>query len=536
MKQKEIKKLNKGITLIALVITIIVLLILAGVSIAMLTGENGILSQAQKAGEQTDIGQEKEAIALAYNGAKAENNGGDVDADDLNRNFGYNDTDATAEGSNPITVTFKESGRQYTIDENGVISGPTEANIVASIKIEGEKVTTPPMPSGEFSYVTGSVDDGYVIKDGQGNEYVWIPVDKNQKLKVNVTSKEEITSITLTDPYGDTILTESNKGTSYTNDNITPTINGPYILKVSTATEEKTTILGVHSLYAQDTFMDWDILVDFNSIEEAIELEVEQALEEIEKQASEAGYDNVEDFANAMLESQGQPTLEEMGYSSVREFLEEMRYQELYYPDMKEDYSDTEDYTASVNENGGFYIGRYEASYENGKPASKISTAVDVSYGHTVTENGMLWNNISQTEALSKAKGLYTSGEFTSSLLTGAAWDRTLGWLEETGAVTLPEIVEDSKSWGNYYYDNFPGTTGLINTGSKSQTEKNHIFDLAGNMLEWTTEKYSELRVFRGGNVFDVDASNFKVPCSTRDSTSPDDAHFSIGFRLALYL
>ena len=150
MKQKEIKKLNKGITLIALVITIIVLLILAGVSIAMLTGENGILNQAKKAGEQTDIGQEKEAIALAYNGAKAENNGGDVDTDDLNRNFGYNDTDATAEGSNPITVTFKESGRQYTIDENGVISGPTEANIIASIRIEGEKSEgTPPMPSAQ---------------------------------------------------------------------------------------------------------------------------------------------------------------------------------------------------------------------------------------------------------------------------------------------------------------------------------------------------------------------------------------------------
>ena len=87
MKQREIKKLNKGITLIALVITIIVLLILAGVSIAMLTGENGILSQAQKAGEQTVVGQEKEAIALAYNGAKAENNGGDVDTDNLKRKF-----------------------------------------------------------------------------------------------------------------------------------------------------------------------------------------------------------------------------------------------------------------------------------------------------------------------------------------------------------------------------------------------------------------------------------------------------------------
>ena len=49
---KENKK-ELGITLIALVITIIVLLILAGVSIAMLTGENGILTQAQNASRQT---------------------------------------------------------------------------------------------------------------------------------------------------------------------------------------------------------------------------------------------------------------------------------------------------------------------------------------------------------------------------------------------------------------------------------------------------------------------------------------------------
>ena len=62
-------KESKGITLIALVITIIVLLILAGVSIAMLTGENGILNQAQNASEQTDIEKEKEDIALAYNAA-----------------------------------------------------------------------------------------------------------------------------------------------------------------------------------------------------------------------------------------------------------------------------------------------------------------------------------------------------------------------------------------------------------------------------------------------------------------------------------
>ena len=61
--KKKLKQM-KGITLIALVITIIVLLILAGVSIAMLTGENGILSQAQKAKEETENAQAEEANIL----------------------------------------------------------------------------------------------------------------------------------------------------------------------------------------------------------------------------------------------------------------------------------------------------------------------------------------------------------------------------------------------------------------------------------------------------------------------------------------
>ena len=52
---KKQRKNNNGITLIALVITIIVLLILAGVSIAMLTGENGILTQAQRAKNETEF-------------------------------------------------------------------------------------------------------------------------------------------------------------------------------------------------------------------------------------------------------------------------------------------------------------------------------------------------------------------------------------------------------------------------------------------------------------------------------------------------
>ena len=64
---KENKKQTKGITLIALVITIIVFLILASVSISMLTGENGILTQAQKAKEETEkAAKEEQDILNSY--------------------------------------------------------------------------------------------------------------------------------------------------------------------------------------------------------------------------------------------------------------------------------------------------------------------------------------------------------------------------------------------------------------------------------------------------------------------------------------
>ena len=64
-------KNQKGITLIALVITIIVLLILAGVSIAMLTGQNGILTQANSAKSETSKAEAVERINLTLNAVKA---------------------------------------------------------------------------------------------------------------------------------------------------------------------------------------------------------------------------------------------------------------------------------------------------------------------------------------------------------------------------------------------------------------------------------------------------------------------------------
>ena len=297
-------------------------------------------------------------------------------------------------------------------------------------------------------------------------------MDKNKKIQINVTSKSgNIESISLTNPYGDeiTLPDTDNLGTSYSNTEIDPTINGKYIngtykLSVTVGEETKEVELNVKSLYAKRMW------------------ELELFTDEV---AQKLGYENAEDYYNNSRFASSGMTLEQF-----KTLLPTMLY--------KSSYQDTEDYTNQVNENGGFYIGRYEASYENGNVVSKVSTSTRTSSSTTLT-NGMLWNFISQTDALTEAKSMYTSTEFTSSLLTGAAWDRTLSWLEETGAITLEEIIVDSKSWGNYYDDSFSGT-GLFNTGSMEQTEKNHIYDLAGNLNEWTTEENitDNSRVIRG--------------------------------------
>ena len=462
MNIKKLKQTSKGITLIALVITIIVLLILAGVTIATLTGDNGILTRAQDAKTNNEIAEEKEAIGLAYNGVMADSLATGVEAAKLQnelRSNGYTNATAVDNGDGTITVTF-ESGRSYTIDSNGNITGPTMSSIMATMNIEGTKVTTdPPMPNENFEHVDGTIDTGYVIRDTtNGNEFVWVPVDRNQRIEINVTSKEEdITSITLTDPYGNEILTESNTGKSYSNPNVTPTINGPYVLKVTTATDSKEVILGVHSLYAVDSMVDWMVTDEYIAI------------------MTDGQYTDIQSF----LEYASQ----EMGY--------EMTLGDLYIIMQGEmnNYSDTEDYTSSVEENGGFYIGRYEASYENEKVASKKSNGTRTS-SSTSLANGMLWNYVSQEEALEKSKEMYTG---ISTLLTGAAWDRTLGWLYESEEVTSLEIIGDSSSWGNYSNDSFTknNPASLINTGEYDETKRNNIYDLAGNLCEWTTEAYS---------------------------------------------
>ena len=150
-KNNKIKrKENKGITLIALVITIIVLLILAGVSIAMLTGENGILSQAQKAKTETENAATNEAARLDEYNSTLENwiNGETTGGEGT---IGTLDTLAKNPASENTPV--KDSlGNIVWVPKGFIVGNPTD-----------------------------NVEDGIYIIDQshgatEGSEFVWIPV------------------------------------------------------------------------------------------------------------------------------------------------------------------------------------------------------------------------------------------------------------------------------------------------------------------------------------------------------------------------
>ena len=89
----------------------------------MLSGNNGILQRAIDAKIESEKAQEKDIVALAYNSALIKKRGeGDLTAiTSDNMNTELTNQGATADGSNPITVTFTDSKRQYTIDTNGTI-------------------------------------------------------------------------------------------------------------------------------------------------------------------------------------------------------------------------------------------------------------------------------------------------------------------------------------------------------------------------------------------------------------------------------
>ena len=204
-KLKEQLKINKGITLIALVITIIVLLILAGVAIATLTGDNGIIAKAQQAKMQNDKANEKEQIDLAVLASKI-NNDASIDKKTLRKeldgisNLIESGIPTSDEYSFPLILVGK-TGTEYEIDEDANVSEKIDYSevVVPTITATGNLANKPnikevregniPIPEG-YNYIKGDKIGGAVITDAasgkekEGNEFVWVPVDTLSNMAV----------------------------------------------------------------------------------------------------------------------------------------------------------------------------------------------------------------------------------------------------------------------------------------------------------------------------------------------------------------
>ena len=214
----------------------------------------------------------------------------------------------------------------------------------------------------------------------------------------------------------------------------------------------------------------------------------------------------------------------------------------------------------SVYQNGGFYIGKYETGIED---APKTSGSANVAPTETpvIKQNAYPYNFVTCKQAQTLASNM-ESGNHTSSLMFGVQWDLVLKYLETKGT-SQADLKTNSKSLGNYYdtlynitnieskyyfssSSSSKWTSGaygtktsnsfiLLSTGASDDFCKQGIYDLAGNVEEWTleyTSTSSDPCVQRGGS---FSTAGVGAPVFDRDFGQTTTNSRDRGFRVSLF-
>ena len=400
MKTREIKT-NKGITLIALVITIIVLLILAGVTIAMLTGDNGILTKANNSKNETAKATAKEKVQTEVMASYGTD--GNIDLNQLNKNL--QNISGIKYNGNSISDSNKIESLPATVTVDGY-----------NVKIEANGTTT---VAGESTPITPPTGGTITITEAKKDE---------------MKNKTENSNLTVTDG----------------------TVKIPAGFKV--AEDSGTTI-------------DEGIVIEDSKQNQFVWVPVSQKNFEREFVRRKGYYEGNLDF---MISNCGEADATGTNAKVTETATTQQEAKDMY---------------ASVEKNGGFYIGRYEAGKDENEKV-------------VVQKNASVYNNIpwSSTKAMQESETATTGGAVElsrnfakennyktvqSTLIYGVQWDAVMNWMKDIDStVSGKKYYQDSTGMGwysdNYSSGNSEHKTGIDLNGGKNQVKK--VYDLAGNV------------------------------------------------------
>ena len=232
------------------------------------------------------------------------------------------------------------------------------------------------------------------------------------------------------------------------------------------------------------------------------------------------------DFSNYRYDTDGYSYMHNNGLGQTRYEMLAQELEQKYLEIME-----------SIKKYGGFYIGRYETG---GLSSTAVINKMNTDIG-------------SQTWYTMYRKCLTLKGNnnnITTMMITGSLWDETLDWIVSSGAtnsegtaLTYQLVGSNSTTFGNYYNATFNyiakdaemptatetkaiSTNTRIPAGSAEYTKINNIYDMAGNVYDWTTEAYStSYRVCRGGYYFSNGNSS---PVAYRNFNGPNYSYSSI--------